>query len=110
MASARILNRAPFPLSAILHERGESHATEGLAIEHLTPIYDGWIPLWADHAVLQITLPNRQVFYLDNFVYGGSDDHIFFELPSELIVPGAPEHEANQQELSAFYEAVTNLP
>ncbi len=51
--------------------------------------YEGWIPTFNVHAFIELRFGGSGVaIYLDNYLYGGSD-HIFFEIPSELVPPSA---------------------
>ncbi len=57
---------------------------EGLSIESQYYNYMGWIPLWSAHVIVRVELPTGYVFYMDN-AYLGGDDHIFFEVPSDVL-------------------------
>jgi hypothetical protein len=50
--------------------------------------YHGYKPFWPflkfdDHGLIEVTMGNGTVFWMDTYLYGG-DDHIFTNFPKEL--------------------------
>jgi hypothetical protein len=65
--------------------------------------YKGIIPIWRDHNLIKVTLPNGKFFYVDNFYLGG-DDHVFFEIPDHLKEKGSKEWEEYFQKKCERYQ------
>ena len=58
----------------------------GLNFKYRIPKYDGLMPFWRDHGVIEVQLSNGEVFWLDRYAYGGRD-HIFTQWPKTLCHP-----------------------
>jgi hypothetical protein len=84
------------------------HEMNGLLFRQWTPAYIGWIPTFSNHSVIIVTLPNGTNVYLDNRLYGGSDDHIFFDIPDDIVDYDSQQYKDYEKERADFLESCVN--